>query len=210
MYAEHLYLNLQMQTNKNQAATIGAHTIDPLHWVTNYADYLYSYVITRINDKELARDLVQETFLAALERVEKFEGRSSERTWLTAILKNKVIDVYRKKSTGHSIETEVQTDSNDQEAFFDSKDGHWNTENQPEVFGLEEYDTLTRKEFNHVLQKCMQKLPPLWLSVFSMKHMDDEETETICKELKITASNFWVIIHRAKVNLRFCLQINWT
>lgn len=69
-----------MQTNKNQAATIGAHALDPLLWVTNYADYLYSYANSRINDEELAKNLVQETFLAALEKVEKFEGRSAERT----------------------------------------------------------------------------------------------------------------------------------
>lgn len=195
-----------MQTNQNDTSTIGTNSLDPLQWVTHHADYLYSYVITRINDKEAAMDLVQETFLAALERVEKFEGRSSERTWLTAILKNKIIDVYRKKSAEQIKETEGQAD---EEAFFNTADGHWKTEHQPKVFGIEEYDSLTRKEFNHILQKCMQKLPPLWLSVFTLKHIDGAETETICRELKITASNFWVIIHRAKVNLRSCLQLNW-
>lgn len=198
-----------MQTNTNQAANIGTHTIDPLQWVTNYADYLYSYVISRINDEELARDLIQETFLSALEKVEKFEGRSSEGTWLTAILKNKIIDVYRRRSSGLQIEPEVQTDGYDQERFFNTEDGHWKAEHQPKVFGIEEYDSLERKEFNHILQKCMQNLPALWLSVFTLKHMDDEDTETICSELKITASNFWVIIHRAKVKLRSCLQRNW-
>lgn len=198
-----------MQTNQNQAAPNGTHTIDPLQWVTNYADYLYSYVTTRINDKELARDLVQETFLAALEKVEKFEGRSSERTWLTAILKNKVIDVYRKKSSGICKETEVGADDYEQEAFFNAGDGHWKTEHQPKAFGIEEYNPLAIKELDDILQKCMKKLPSLWLSVFTMKHIDDEDTETICGELKITASNFWVIIHRAKVNLRSCLQRNW-
>lgn len=198
-----------MQTNKNQAAAIATHACDPLQWVTNYADYLYSYAITRINDEELARDLVQETFLAALEKIEKFEGRSSERTWLTAILKNKVIDVYRKKSSAYLKETEAQADNYDQEAFFESENGHWRTEHQPRIFGVEEYDSLARKELNDILQKCMQKLPALWLAVFTLKHIDDEQTETICKELKITPSNFWVIIHRSKVNLRSCLQKDW-
>lgn len=197
-----------MQTNKNQADTIGTHALDPLKWVTNYSDYLYSYANTRINDKELAKDLVQETLLAALEKVEKFEGRSSERTWLTAILKNKVIDIYRKKSSALKA-TEVEGNGYDQEAFFDAEDGHWRKEHQPKPFGIEEYDPLSKKEFNDILQKCIQKLPALWLSVFSMKHLDDEDTQTICGELKITASNFWVIIHRAKVNLRSCLQKNW-
>ena len=67
--------------------------------MSEHADYLYAYAISRISDEEQARDLVQETFLAALEKVDKFEGKSSERTWLTAILRNKIIDVYRKKSS---------------------------------------------------------------------------------------------------------------
>jgi RNA polymerase sigma factor (sigma-70 family) len=74
--------------------------LDPHKWVDNYADYLYAYAISRINDEEQARDLVQEVFLAALERADKFEGKSTERTWLTAILKNKIVDIYRKRSSG--------------------------------------------------------------------------------------------------------------
>ena len=77
-----------------------SYLLNPHQWVISYADYLYAYAIRRINDEELAKDLVQETFLAALEKAATFEGKSSERTWLTAILKNKIIDVYRKKSSG--------------------------------------------------------------------------------------------------------------
>jgi RNA polymerase sigma-70 factor (ECF subfamily) len=72
-----------------------------------------------------------------------------------------------------------------------------------------EHDPLHNKEFMSVLEQCMQKLPPLWLSVFTLKHMDDEVTENICKALRITSANFWVVMHRAKVNLRSCLQKNW-
>ncbi|MBB5634597.1 RNA polymerase sigma-70 factor (ECF subfamily) [Pedobacter cryoconitis] len=184
--------------------------IDPTRWVENHADYLFSYAITRINDEEQARDLVQETFLAALERIDKFEGRSSERTWLTSILKNKVIDVYRKKSSGlNKITTSLDAEPQDQD-FFDATDGHWNKTHRPQAFGIEEHDPLMSKELNSILQKCMQKLPALWLSVFTMKHMDDETTDLICAELKVSPSNFWVIIHRAKLNLRACLQKNWT
>lgn len=198
-----------MQINKNEAISIVKNSIDPHQWVDNYADYLYSYAITRINDEEQARDLVQETFLAALEKIEKFEGRSSERTWLTSILKNKVTDIYRKKSFGLGKSAEVQVVSYDQESFFYAEDGHWQVAHQPQEFGIEQYDPLVSKEFNLVLQKCMLKLPALWLAVFTMKHMDDLDTQTICSDLKVTASNFWVIIHRAKVHLRSCLQKNW-
>jgi len=75
-------------------------SLDPHNWVKAHADYLYSYTLSRINNEEQAKDLVQETFLAALEKVDRFEGKSTERTWLTAILKNKIIDIYRKKSSG--------------------------------------------------------------------------------------------------------------
>lgn len=183
--------------------------INPHHWVMLYADYLFTYAITRLNDEELAKDLVQETFLAALEKLEQFKSNSSERTWLTSILKNKVIDVYRKNSSGLSKKSDVKEAKQEQQDFFEPEDGHWNPEHRPKEFGIENQEPLLNKEFNQILQKCMQKLPSLWLSVFTMKHMDDESTELICTELKVSAANFWVIIHRTKLNLRACLQKNW-
>src|ERR1700753_2077085 len=111
--------------------------LNPHQWVANYADYLYSYALARINDEEQARDLVQETFLAALQRVHAFEGRSSERTWLTAILKNKIIDVYRKRSQGlRTAETKRADDESN--LFFDENDGHWIKEYAPKEFGIED------------------------------------------------------------------------
>lgn len=181
---------------------------DPHNWVQAHADYLYSYTRARVSDEEQARDLVQETFLAGLEKISTFEGRSSERTWLTAILRNKIIDHYRKKSSV-LLNAEIKRAEDEQVDFFNSDDGHWNSEPAPKHFGIDDYDPLQGKEFDHILMKCMQKLPTLWLSVFTMKHMDEESTDTILAELKLTSSNFWVIIHRAKLNLRACLQKNW-
>ncbi|WP_288879790.1 sigma-70 family RNA polymerase sigma factor [Pedobacter panaciterrae] len=197
-----------MQTAQNEALSLENRTLHPQLWVSKHADYLYSYALTRINDEEQARDMVQETFLAALEKADKFEGRSSERTWLTAILKFKVIDLYRKNASGFAKSTEQRPAEGDQD-FFDANDGHWNDQHRPREFGIDHSDALENKEFQRILQLCMKKLPSLWLSVFTMKHMDDEATETICSELKVSASNFWVIIHRAKVSLRSCLQKNW-
>jgi len=182
--------------------------LDPHHWVKAHADYLYAYTRARISDEELARDLIQDTFLSALEKVGSFEGRSSERTWLTAILRNKIIDQYRKKSSG-LVNADVQRAEEEQADFFNSDDGHWNNEPAPKHFGIDEYDPLQGKEFDHILMKCLKKLPALWMSVFTMKHLDEEQTDTICAELKLTVSNYWVIIHRAKLNLRACLQKNW-
>jgi RNA polymerase sigma-70 factor (TIGR02943 family) len=178
-------------------------------WVELYADYLYSYALSRVHDVDLARDLVQETFLAALEQLEKFEGRSSERTWLTAILKNKVIDVYRKRSRAKAIMSSLDDLGRVETDFFEQGNGHWKAGHEPQLFGMEGFDLFANKEFNGILKKCMQKLPSLWLAVFTMKHLDDEGTDAICAALKISSANFWVIIHRSKVNLRACLQKNW-
>lgn len=182
---------------------------EPRAWVTHHADYLYKYTLTRINDEELARDLVQETFLAALERLQKFEGKSTERTWLTAILKNKIIDVYRKKASPFVKEPAVTFAEYETDDFFEPDACNWKPDHRPAEFGIEQPDLLESKEFELILQKCLKKLPSLWLSVFTMKHLDDESTDTICSDLRITPSNFWVIIHRAKLSLRECLQKNW-
>ncbi|GAA3936585.1 sigma-70 family RNA polymerase sigma factor [Chitinophaga oryziterrae] len=195
---------MQLENNKEIPAV--NNLVEPQQWVHKYADYLYTFAFNRTNDEELSRDLVQETFLAALQGMNKFEGRSTESTWLTAILKNKIIDVYRRKSSGLINRKDAEFE---QHNFFDQEDGHWNDAYRPQLFGIEHEDPVLNKEFIHFLQMCMQKLPSLWLSVFTMKHMDDESTKTICSELNVTPANFWVIIHRTKVNLRACLQKNW-
>lgn len=182
---------------------------DPRVWVSRHADYLYKYALTRINDEELARDLVQETFLAALERLQKFEGKSTERTWLTAILKNKIVDVYRKRASAFIKEATVVFAEHETDDFFEPDAHNWKPDHRPAEFGIEQTDHLESKEFELILQRCMRKMPSLWLSVFTMKHLDEEPTDTICNDLRITPSNFWVIIHRAKLSLRECLQKNW-
>lgn len=181
--------------------------LEPDRWVEQHADYLFSYAFNRLNDEETARDLVQDTFLSALEKVDNFRGDSTERTWLTAIIKYKIIDVYRKKSSG-LVKKEALVCEYEEE-FFDPDLNNWKREHWPQPFGVEEHDPLHNKEFISMLKRCMQKLPALWLSVFTMKHMDEEQTEIICKELCLSSSNYWVIMHRAKVNLRSCLQKNW-
>ncbi|ETZ19552.1 hypothetical protein N824_12485 [Pedobacter sp. V48] len=196
-----------MQTDESTIKNMGNKAFDPHNWVDQYADYLYNYASLRTNDQEMARDLVQETFLAALERKDKFEARSTEKTWLTSILKNKIVDVYRSRSSGFLKQMEL-VDGEDTD-FFDHDDGHWNDQHRPAKLGIEQSDALENKEFQRILQACMKKLPSLWMSVFTMKHIDEESTEIICRELKVSASNFWVIIHRTKVNLRSCLQKNW-
>jgi len=198
-----------MQSEGERNISYTRKNVEPYSWVANYSDYLYNYAISRINDEELARDLVQETFLAALEGLKKFEKKSSERTWLTAILKYKIIDVYRKRASGFVKNGGPEPEEQEQTGFFDTDNGHWNEVHQPREFTRAPDDHLVAKEFNAILQQCVQKLPSLWLAVFTLKHLDELPAATICKALKLTSSNFWVIIHRAKINLRACLEKNW-
>lgn len=185
---------------RSSAAATGP---DPANWVDNYADYLYAFALNRLDDAELCRDLVQETFLAALEKLSEFRGESSERTWLTAILRYKVIDVYRKRNSAWLVEERVH----DREPeYFEADNGHWKEDQAPRPMRIDDSDPAIHKELATILQKCLRRLPALWFSIFSMKHMDDAATDDICQQLKITVSNYWVILHRAKVNLRACLQ----
>ncbi|MNK28889.1 RNA polymerase sigma factor SigM [compost metagenome] len=198
-----------MHNNKQAPFPNSAELVNPREWISNYADYLYSYALIRISDEEQARDLVQETFLAALESLSRFEAKSSEKTWLTAILKNKIIDFYRKKSSGLSARTDELKQEDDQQDFFDPEDGHWNKEHRSAEFTAATENPMQEKEFQRTLKGCMKKLPGLWYAVFSMKHLDEESTEVICTALKVSPSNFWVIIHRSKLSLRACLQKYW-
>jgi len=182
--------------------------LNPNYWVENYADYLYSYAAVRLYDDELARDLVQETFLAALEAKKGFNGLSTEKTWLTAILKHKIADIYRRRASGLRNNAQRFLQGREED-FFDPDNGHWYSGHDPAEFFCEQPDTIQDKEFQAILQACMKKLPTLWLSVFTMKHVDEEPSAFICKAMGLSSSNFWVIIHRAKVNLRSCLQKNW-
>ena len=194
----------QVEMTNNQVSR--AFQPEPRLWVDRYADHLYSYAFARLDNEEQARDLVQETFLAALEKVSQFQGNSSERTWLTAILKYKIIDIYRKRNSG--LHTQKIGEEPELE-FFEQGNGHWTEQDSPRPMRTEDTDPLANKELAAILKRCLQKLPALWLSVFTMKHMDEVDTETICKELKVTPANFWVIIHRAKLNLRACIQKSW-
>ena len=198
-----------MQNETDKGLTAKSLYSDPVSWVEKYADYLYGFAMSRLRDENVAKDLVQDTFLAGLQRLDRFKGNSDEKTWLTAILKNKIADFYRKRSANRLEDLKLTDAEGEQQDFFDAKSGHWTEKDYPRAFGLEVDNPLLVKELGDILNECLAKLPGLWFSVFSMKHMDDLASEQICTELKLTAANFWVIMHRTKLNLRACLQKNW-
>ena len=181
-------------------------------WVKLYGDYLYSYAYYRVNKEEEAQDLVQETFLSALKAKETFRGESNEKTWLTTILKRKLIDYYRKNSK-QGIQQNIENTQlgNDAEGYFNSDgdlEGHWSEAARPQALAASASQHLESKEFYDLLNKCFSLLPEKSASVFKMKFMEDAEIENICKEMNISSSNYWIIIHRSKLQLRKCMETN--
>ncbi|ARV15737.1 sigma-70 family RNA polymerase sigma factor [Polaribacter sp. SA4-12] len=173
-------------------------------WIDNYADYMYNYAVVRVNDSDLAKDLVQDTFFAGLKSAKNFQGKSTERTWLISILKRKIIDHYRKINSKKG-QAEVRIN------FYDDgeNEGNWLEERVPQSWDNQSEKSIENQELKSQLESCIDALPEKYAMVFRMKTIQEFETEEICKELDITASNLWVIIHRARTQLRKCMEDNW-
>ncbi len=178
----------------------------PPTWVARYADALFNYAIMRISDRETARDMVQDTFLAALRGTTSFRGDSSEKTWLFSILKNKIIDHYRKNAAENVVPLSEDDAGHD---YYFGEDGGWKDTTKPSDWSASGQDEYRSKEFFDTLQRCLSKLTAQCRAVFSLKYLDELESDEICKELSVSPSNYWVIMHRAKLVLRHCIEKNW-
>ena len=186
--------------------------LEPQKWLERHGDYLYNYAVARVSDSEKAKDLVQETFLAGLKGKSNFMGRSAERTWLISILKRKIIDSYRKRSSSReSSITEYENSISDSDFYRTDNPfkGHWLEGKGPNSNSFLPEGEIEQEELHIIIQKCIELLPANLASVFIMKMIDEASSEEICKELEITSSNLWVILHRARLKLRNCLEINW-
>jgi len=180
--------------------------LDPEKWVSNHSDYLYNYALYKVSNQEIAEDLVQETFIAGLKGAHSFQGNSAERTWLVSILKRKVIDHYRRENVRKN------TTSLDSQSPFKTEGAfknHWQDDRAPGKWNLDNSNNLETEEFRKILAYCLSLLPEKWRSAFHLKMMEECSGEDICKELDISSSNLWVIIHRAKLKLRECIEKNW-
>lgn len=180
------------------------HILIPEKWVQSYSDYLYNYTITRVSNSDLAKDLVQETFFAGLKSMKNFQGKASERTWLISILKRKIIDHYRKINSKKGKAEVRMNFYNDGE-----REGEWIEERVPNSWSSDTDKDIVNDELKAALENCIDNLPEKYSMVFRMKTIQGFETEEVCKELGITASNLWVIIHRARTQLRRCMEDNW-
>jgi len=176
-------------------------------WVEAYSDILYTRAFSKISDKQIAEDLVQETFIVAFTSFHNFKNLSKPKTWLFAILNNKIVDHYRKKSTvSLNTLTEEQgvqiTDS-----LFDAN-GRWNSLETSSIWENES-SLLDNEEFNNILVFCLDDLPAKWSLAVKLKYLLEKDASIICQELEMTPTNYWQIIHRAKLLLRKCIEKHW-
>jgi RNA polymerase sigma-70 factor, ECF subfamily len=185
--------------------------IDAARWVDDHGDYLFRYAVVRLRDETAAEDIVQETLLSALQSLTSYGGRSTERTWLTGILKHKVIDHFRRTARETPLDAS-ETDLSEFDPLFERQDefkDHWNDHLSPRIWNRSPEDALQQDEFFGVLQNCMSKLPERVAICFRMREMDGLESDEICEALGLSANNFWVMMHRARMSLRRCIEINW-
>ncbi|RLD34794.1 MAG: RNA polymerase subunit sigma [Bacteroidetes bacterium] len=172
-------------------------------WVNTYTNDLYSWALHKVSNSELAKDLVQDTFLAASEKMVSFKAESTPKTWLFSILNHKIIDVYRKK-----VNQPVHLDNQIFSKYFD-EEGSWKTEEKPREWHEDETHLLDDIDFVAVLQKCLDALPENWSTSVKLKYLLNKKGEEICQELGIAPTNFWQIIHRAKLQLRDFIEKSW-
>jgi RNA polymerase sigma-70 factor (ECF subfamily) len=172
----------------------------PEEWVEAYGDDLLAYALLRVGDRDTARDLVQETFLSALKGRHGFAGRSAVKTWLIGILKNKVVDHFRRTSREAPAAT-----SQVGEEFFDES-GRW--KDPPGPWRPDPSEALGRRQFWEVLHRCLAELPRRHASAFSLRELEGLPTDQLCKVLGVTTTHLWVLRHRARLALRRCLERN--
>jgi RNA polymerase sigma-70 factor (ECF subfamily) len=172
-------------------------------WVKAYTADLYAYTLSKVSDKLTAEDIVQNTFLAALESLHRFESKSGPKTWLFSILKNKISDYYRQKYK--QVESLSDIDGTDE--LFD-KNGRLKAPCSSIQWSTDE-ELLDNPEFLQALHYCIAALPKKMSTVVGLKYLDGTDSQSVCQKLDISQTNFWQIMHRAKLLLKTCLENKW-
>jgi RNA polymerase sigma-70 factor (TIGR02943 family) len=179
--------------------------IDPERWIEKYGDQLYRYALVRLRSPQLAEEKVQEAFLAAIQARVDYQGRASERIWLTSILRHKIFDHFRKiKREGHFNGVVCEEGSTD---HLFHRNGRW-------IVGLSEWsfdprNALEQREFLHTFNCCLSEVPPRLAKVFILREIEGLGTEEICNLMAISATNLSVMLHRLRIQLRCCLERKW-
>jgi len=167
-----------------------------------HLEEMMRWTLSKTSSLHVAEDIVQDTFLAAAEKIGTYRGESSHKTWLFSILNNKITDYYHKK-----LHQPVLSESTSFSDFFGETDA-WQKNKKPGNW-QEDDNMLDDDDFRKILQHCLEALPETWNICVKLKYLSGKKGEQICQEVGITPSNFWQIIHRAKLQLRECVDVKW-
>lgn len=178
---------------------------DPAGWVDRHGDALFRFALLRIRDRQTAEELVQETLLAALKGRDRFEGKAKERTWLVQILRNKIVDHYRKRRREVPV-TDLGDDSPEEDRVFSAR-GHWRQ--RVRSWRADAGDLLDQEAFLAALNACLEGLPERQAEVFALRVMDEKPPDEAAEILEVTKTNLGVLLHRARLKLRECLEATW-
>ena len=179
--------------------------VDISEWVDRYSDYLYRYAMLRLQSQHAAEDAVQETFLAGIKNIDKFDGRVDVKYWLRGILRNKVVDYIRKASRERPVDDTEVKEIQDRFAF--KAFGVATT--RPAPWQFDPHRAYEKTEFWDVLQGCVSKLRGPIQQAFTLKMLEGMSTDEVCKVMEITPNYLWVMLHRARAQLKTCLEENW-
>jgi RNA polymerase sigma-70 factor (ECF subfamily) len=178
--------------------------VAPETWVDNHGDYLFRFAWKRLQNREIAEDVVQETYLEALRGFNAFRGDASERTWLISILRHKIVDYFRKSSREDLVHDEKSFDGSE-----DSFDEHGKWAIKPLNWKYDPKNLLEKKEFWQVLKRCLAELPQRMAHTFALRELEELESTEISQIIGISLNNLSVVLYRARMKLRRCLEINW-
>lgn len=179
---------------------------DPQTWVDRHGDYLFRCALLRVRDHEVAEELVQETFLAALQAKDRFAGQSSERTWMVGILQHKIIDRFRQQTRERPAEDPERLGEEFEDAGRFDEAGHWKTDAHGPQDWANPTAALEQRQFWDVLRRCLSELPPRMAQAYALREVDEMTSEEVCETMQLTRSNLWVILHRVRKHLRQCLE----
>lgn len=179
---------------------------DPL-FLEEVRRQMVQFAVQQLGDRSLAEDVVQDALVGALRNQNSFQGRAALRSWMFAILKNKIVDSIRRKSRTSAHEEQITLDEIDRDGPFENH-GHWRADSKPQHWAQPD-ESLMDADFWRVFGVCLDHLPPRQSRVFMMREVLALETDEICNALDITAANLHVMLHRARLELRACLQKCW-
>lgn len=177
----------------------------PDTWVEKYADILYSYALQRVPHPETAEELVQETYMSGLTARKSFRGTATEKTWLVSILRHKIMDYYRASYRNTTVSPD-KLDALTEEHLFDGR-GNW--AGKPGKWREDPSHVYEQHEFMEVLSRCLEHLSSRAAAAFRLREIVGADTDEICKVLAISPTNYWVLMHRARLRIRSCLEADW-